>query len=302
MIICTLSNNRYLLQGLALFHSIKKYYYNNLKFYYLCLDDYTYSTILDLNSKYNLDIIPILNYEIEAKFPQIAELRLSNYLEYCYSFSSLLPKYIFEKYNEPSVIYIDSDTLFYEDPNMLYIEIGNKDVGIIRHRFNDRTHVSGEYNANVIYIKNNENGNKILDWWHVSFMTKNPARLSTCGDQKFLEGFEDIIGKENVCVIDNIGHGAPWNYNLYQYDKFDELPKKIIWEGREQIFLFNHFSQFVYDFDYNAFSYSGGSHLIYTFDNMIYRHVPKLNQIYLDYYKILHDLNDIYKLNIRNKQ
>lgn len=301
MVFCTLSNERYLLQGLALVDSIERYSSDDYKLYYLCLDDYTYEKILKISVTSLYKIIPISYSDLDSRYPQILHFKHTNYSEYCFSFSSLLPKYIFEKYNEPNIIYVDSDTLFYNDPHFIHYEVNGRDIGIVRHRFNDRTHESGEYNANVIYINNNENGNKLLDWWHIAYMTKNPTRLSSCGDQKFMEAFEDVLGHENVCVMDNIGHGAPWNFNLYRYDKFHETPKKIDWDGKEQIFLFNHFSQFVYDFDINAFSYSGNSHLMYTFNNMIFQHEPKLNQMYVEYYELLKFLNEEYDLNIRKK-
>ena len=303
MIFCTLSDDKYLLQGLALVHSIKNYSFEDYKIYYLCLDDNTYNTIEKISKLENLKLYPISYSSLERKYPQILDLKSKDFKDYCFSFSALLPKYIFEVYFEENILYVDSDTMFYYDPKIIYDEIGYNDVGIIRHRFNDRTHPSGEYNANVIYFRNTTNGNKVLDWWHVSFMTKNPARLSTCGDQKYMEGFENIIGRQNICVIDDkVGHGAPWNFYLYKYDKFDQLPKIIQWENKEQIFVFNHFSQFYYDFNASAFSYSGNSHLEYTFFNKIFDHTPFLKNMYIEYYEILKLLNLRYNLNIGQKQ
>lgn len=305
MIFTTLSNEKYMLQGVALAHSLKAVIPSDVayKIYYLCLDQYTYDMLHRLGMQVDLNIIPILYTELETKYPQIITLKMNNYSEYCFSFSALLPKYIFDVYNESSVLYIDSDVLFYHTPQLIYDEIGDSDIGIVRHRFNDRTHGAGEYNANMIYFKNNENGNKVLDWWHISYMTKTPAHLSSCGDQKFLEGFEDVIGKERVCVVDDIvGHGAPWNYSLYGYYNFTENPKKIDWDGKEQIFVFNHFSQFEYDFDMNWFSYSGRSHMEYTFGNKLFEYEPKLHSMYAEYYDMLNKLNNEFNLNVRKKK
>lgn len=304
MIFATLSNKKYLLQGIALAYSLRNTIPNidNYKLYYLCLDEETFDIINAVNKSYDLRLYPILGSDLDKMYPQIQVLKSTKYSDYCFSFSALLPLYIFKIYAEESAMYIDSDTYFYHTPKLIYEEIGSKDVGIIRHRHNDRTHGAGEYNANVMYFKNNDNGNKVLNWWHIAYMTKNPYHLSGCGDQKFLEGFEDVIGKNNVCVVDDIiGHGAPWNFSLYNLDKLNETPKKIVWNDKEQIFVFNHFSQFEYNFEANWFSYTGFSHLEYTQENKIFKNNVNLHNMYADYYVFLKQINEELNLNVRQK-
>ena len=78
---------------------------------------------------------------------------------------------------------------------------------------------------------------------------------------KYLEAFERLFGKENICIIDEeIGHGAPWNMSLYEYLDGD-LGGKIKWspdpnmnigietKTRIQPMYFVHFSQFTPDYE-----------------------------------------------------
>ena len=149
-----------------------------------------------------------------------------------------------EKKNAESVMYIDSDIYFYQDPKLVYDEIGDKSVGIIRHRHNTSLSVDGEFNVGIIYFKNDEAGIECLRWWNDAVLLGTTPELSTCGDQKYLEGFVPRFG-DSVCVIDEtIAHGAPWNFRLYVYDYIDE--GNVIWGDKVQPLVFNHFSKFGY--------------------------------------------------------
>lgn len=298
MIFCTLSNKKYLLQGITLAYSLHQTTKSSYKLYYLCLDNESYDIVTNLIKVFDLKIIPINFLELESLHPDLTLLKQKDFSEYCFAFSSLLPKFIFNKFKEQSILYIDSDVYFYSNPELLLEEIDNKDIGLIRHRHIDRSHPAGEYNVNAVYIKNNINGNKILDWWYNAYITRTPVELSTCGDQKYLEGFENIIGKENITIIDKlIGHGAPWNYKLYDYSLFNNSPKQIIWNNNTQIFVFNHFSQFTFNFATDTFTHTGGKHLGDINYGEIFN-IPELQQMYIDYYQTLKEINNQLNLNI----
>ena len=75
-------------------------------------------------------------------------------------------------------------------------------------------------------------------------------KYGAVGDQVYLEGFAPLFGEENVAVLDeHIGHGAPWNLSLYEYEGHD-----IIWNGKKQKLVFIHFSHFTPDFKNNTYS------------------------------------------------
>jgi hypothetical protein len=90
------------------------------------------------------------------------------------------------------------------------------------------------------------------------------AAYGNCADQKYLEAFEPLFGKENISIMDNtVGHGAPWNLGLYKYLD-EEIGGTILWEprsglpfktSRKQKMVFIHFSQFMPDFEKNTWAY-----------------------------------------------
>lgn len=292
MVYCTLSNKKYLLQGIGLVYSLYLHSTSKHTIYYLCLDDYSFDKLKYIQENYDLKVYPIHYLDIEKDYPELVKLKELDFSEYCYSFSSILPMFIFDKYKEQSILYLDSDVYFYNSPEYIFQEIRNRDVGLVRHRHIGREHFAGEYNVNSVFIRNNENGRKVLAWWYNAFITKTPVELSTCGDQKFLEGFELVIGSDNIAVVDNIvGHGAPWNYKLYDFSRFSETPRIIKWRGVEQVFIFNHFSRFTCDFEKDSFSYTNGDFGGDTYYGNIFN-IPELHQLYEEYYHILKQLNN----------
>jgi hypothetical protein len=69
-----------------------------------------------------------------------------------------------------------------------------------------------------------------------------------------LELFASLFGQDNLAFPDNtIGHGAPWNFRLYQYDG-----DYIVWNGKRQLVFFNHFSHFVPDFEHDTYKVAYG--------------------------------------------
>jgi hypothetical protein len=68
-----------------------------------------------------------------------------------------------------SITYIDADVMFFSDPKVIFDEIGDKDIGIIPHRWEkklkERLEVNGKYNVSWVTIKNAETGKKCLEKW-----------------------------------------------------------------------------------------------------------------------------------------
>ena len=133
-------------------------------------------------------------------------------------------------------------------------EIGDKSIGIIRHRIDYLENV-GEYNVGIVYFKGDEYGKKCLSWWKDMMMNHDNPYSKThgmCGDQKYLELFEPLFGEEAVCIVDkNVGHLAPWNVTFHDYKN-----NKIIWNNKKQDLYFFHFAHFVPNFEKNTYKTS----------------------------------------------
>ena len=98
------------------------------------------------------------------------------------------------------------------------------------------------------------------------------------GDQVYLEAFEPLFGKDNISVIDDsVGHGAPWNFGLYQYDGGD-----IIWGGKRQKMVFIHFSHFTPNYNNDTYEVDREG----EWNNPHLRH-PRVKQYYDEYFNSL---------------
>ena len=204
--LCTLSDKNYLLQGIALYFSLLKFSKDTFELHYLCLDEESYK-ILTYNNFPNLK--PVLIDDVLKEKEDLRkhkercqpELGGGNNNEFCWSLASYFSDYLLNK-GLDSILYIDSDIAFYRDIQLVYDEIGDKSIGIIRHRHLVEESVDGLFNVGIVYFKGDETGKKCLHWWKDAVMHKRYPEMATCGDQKYLEGFFGRFGEENIQIID----------------------------------------------------------------------------------------------------
>jgi len=265
---CTLSDKNYLGQGLALINSIRRVSSEKFTLYYLCLDDETYRRLANIEG-----VVPVKLSDVEDSREQIKKYKQSAaYNEYCWSLASTFSRYLLEDGLE-SVMYIDADIYFYQDPKIIYKELGDKSIGIIRHRHNTSSSPDGEFNVGIIFFKNDEKGRACLNWWNDCLLQNLRPDLASCGDQKYLEEFPK---KWDTAILDKtFAHGAPWNYRLYVYDNFF-TDGTVIWGDKSQPLVFNHFSKFSLDHP------TSGNYADHTLNFQVFA-IPALNQMYREY-------------------
>ena len=261
--------------------------------YYLCLDEDTYDSIIRINDMFN-NIIPIRLIDLESEFSEL-DIAKNNrrYDEYCWMFASWFSDYLLKTYDIDHITYVDADIIFLKNPQIIYDEIGDKSVGIHEHRHLTEKSTYGKYNVGIIYFKSNEIGLNVLDWWKDAVMNKKYPELSTCGDQKYLEGFIPRFGEKNISIFDNgVGHGAPWNWRLYVYDYFNE-DGSIIWGNNKQPLVFVHFSQFKFDLEKDTLEFSGGKYPDHTLGFQVFN-IPEVKQIYINYFNKIKEVRRIW--------
>ena len=172
-------------------------------------------------------------------------------------------------YDLPHVLYIDSDIMFYDTVDKIFEAVDPKSIGIITHKHNklDKNNTNvGYYNVGVIYFKNDEVGSSCLNFWRhccIHSNNKYSAIFGSCGDQKYLELFDDLFGAQHVEVLcRKVGNGAPWNFTMFEFIG----DNKIIWhdpegnvlhpgESLEQELVFNHFSHFTPSYEEYRFKF-----------------------------------------------
>ena len=282
--LCTVSDNNYLLKGLTLYESLKKHS-KDFILHYLCIDEESYTSLK------SFECASLKVYSVDSliqKDPLLLNLKNSEYKYFCWSLASYFSNYLLLKGN--SITYIDSDIYFHDNIEVILNEIGGRDVGIFRHRqFPLSTYrPEGLYNVGVVHFKNTQLGISVSNWWTDAVLNKKYPQLATCGDQKYLDNFPNLCPKDSIYLDENIGHGAPWLWQLYEFIS----PTKIIWENQEQNLIFTHFSQF----QFNGDSYIPSlMHHIYTpLDE--YKNNINLKVIYDEYFTNLKLTQSLYKL------
>ena len=280
---CTLSDKNYLKRGIVLLDSLKRTSSEDFILYYLCMDEETYVGVSGIE---NVKAIPLSELESEHDFDILKKntqyIPNSSDCTFCFALGSYFTEYIVRKYGPPDVLYIDADIIFYQDPKLVVDAARDKSIGIILHRHVPLGHHVGGYNVGVVYFRNDDVGYKCLKWWRDCVMDPTNEwfeQYGRVGDQVYLEGFAPLFGESNVAVLDDmIGHGAPWNLSLYQYDG-DE----IVWKRRRQKMVFIHFSHFTPNFENDTYSIDRSG----EWDCVLSNPHPRVIEYYDDYFERL---------------
>lgn len=291
----TLSDYNYLPLGMSLYESLKKTSKDDFILYYLCLDDNSFNKLLDI-SKTESKIVPISLRNLMNENQDLLEYKKREYREFVWMLASYFTHYILIYKKVNSVAYIDADIYLYGDIQIMYDEIGNNSVGIIRHRHieENANTIDGKYNVGIVYFKNDVIGRHCLDWWKDAVLYRKYPELSTCYDQKYLEGFS-MMYPQSICVVDKtFAHSAPWHHRLYDWSSHD-IDKKITWNNQKQFLLFNHFSRIKFDVNNNTYLPSGGQYPDHTLNFKVFD-IPQVKKIHDDYFDELKRVSKIYNL------
>ena len=261
-IYCTVSDSNFLSYGLALYESLKEHS-EEFRLYYLCTDETAYQKLQRLGLE---EIVPISLEELkhtDSALERAADLPASyealnvgartqtdsKKVQFFWCLTAYFTWYILNQDDIDEVLYIDADICFFGDIETVFTEIGEKSIGIVRHRIPYNPAV-GEYNVGIVYFRKTLRGYQCADWWKTCLLHPGNPHYKThgiCGDQKYLELFEPLF--KDVCVIDKtVGHLAPWNYRTHAYEA-----NSIVWEGNEQPLIYIHFSNFGPDYDNNTY-------------------------------------------------
>ena len=236
----TLSDHNYLINGICLYESLCKYS-ANFVLHYLCLNDETYDKLTSLQLP-NLKCYNITELHNDPDFNTLQQNNSSRPIDtsdgqshFHWALASFFSGYLMFNYGLPHVLYIDSDIIFYDTVDKIFEAVHPKSIGIITHKHNklDKANTNvGYYNVGVIYFKNDEVGSNCLSFWRnccIHPNNKYSAIFGSCGDQKYLELFDDLFGAQHVEVLcRKVGNGAPWNFTMFEFIGNN----KIIWHDK----------------------------------------------------------------------
>ena len=114
--LCTYFDKNYLSKFLTCMDSVINHD-KDVMFYCLCLDDYTYNYLNNLNNK-NLTLISL--NEVEDCFLELKYAKKNREkVEYYFTLSPFLPLYILKNFSVEVINYIDSDLYFFDSPRKI---------------------------------------------------------------------------------------------------------------------------------------------------------------------------------------
>jgi len=243
----------------------------------LCVDDETYEVMMDsglriVNKDQLIDPIRLRNdikitlykldiFDGKKDWETLKENNPSvpgGITPFHYALASYFTHHLIFDEDIENCLYMDADLFFFHPLDDLRNILLEYSVGVGTHKHvgrQENTQV-GYYNVGVVFFNNDDGGRKCLDLWKNCVIDPNNQWKEThgqCGDQKYLELFESILDKKELCIIDRfIGHTAPWNMNMstlytidnrvwVRWETFNVIPDIT---HVDQPLLFHHFAHF----------------------------------------------------------
>jgi len=221
---CTYFDSNFLIKGLTLYRSLAKHVGGKFHLTVLCLDDFTYKTLIKLN----LDgLHPISLSEFEAGDTELLAAKGNRSpVEYYFTCTPSLPLYVLRKNPKAEMVtYLDADLFFFSSLAPIFEEFGRGSVLIIGHRYaEEHRHLEqyGIYNVGLLSFRNDEAARECLEWWRARCIDWCYDRLENgrFADQKYLDDWPQRF--KNVVVLKHKGvNVAPWNVFQYEISRSD---------------------------------------------------------------------------------
>lgn len=213
---CTLFDQGYLMQGIALHASILRFS-DDFRLWVLCMDRPVEEKLRTLNLP-NVRLVPL--EELLNHFPELEAVRESRSRgEFCWTSTPYLPELLFRL--DPSVsrvTYVDADVFFFGPPRQVVeeFEVSGASALITEHAYSpdaDNTDSAGRFNVQFMPFSRSEDGLEILHRWQSQCLeccTENSSSGSF-GDQKYLDEWPEVFGsKVHILKRKELTLG-PWN-------------------------------------------------------------------------------------------
>jgi hypothetical protein len=208
---CTYFDQNYLSKFLTLKASLDQHK-SEYTFFILSLDNFV-SDFFQKNNFKNVQLINLMDLEVEYADLLVAK-KNRNLIEYYFTLSPFLPRYIHKKFNVSQISYLDSDFYFFKDPSKFISQSSDSSVVLIKQESNP---IYGLYNVGwILFNFNNHETKEIVKQWGVQCLNScsdipNPGK-NLYADQKYLDNWPQQLKKikilypEYTCL-------SPWDKN-----------------------------------------------------------------------------------------
>ena len=215
-IFCTVFDKNYLVQGVALYNSLKQHS-RGFRLYAFCMDSTAFTILVKMNLE---DLIPV-NIE-ELITPEVAEVRKrTSHGQFCWVCQPLVCRHVLDKFEVDMVTYLEADSLFFSDPEVLFEEMKGYSVSLVPHNFPPEREclepVSGKFCVQFNVFRNDGAAREVLDYWKENCFRYNHKNTGSIPGQTCLDDWP--VKFNQVRVIRNLGAGvAPWNIQRFRLE------------------------------------------------------------------------------------
>jgi hypothetical protein len=255
----TICAKNYIGLALALEQSIKKHN-DDVEFLVFVADEFSEDEkILDLPNN-----IIIAKDKIEISEEQWNQMSFKYDLtEFCTSIKPSCFKYLFKEFDTDACIYFDPDILVFNSLDTIYNKLETHSIVVTPHittiqdiytgKLNERNLLySGMFNLGFLALKNDNNAEKMLDWWEIRLEDRCFQNMmeNYFTDQKWMDFLPSFFPTE-LFISNDLGlNVAPWNFYEREIINKDNLffVKNRLNKGTDTIYplTFVHFSGFNY--------------------------------------------------------
>jgi hypothetical protein len=159
--------------------------------------------------------------------PEVAAVReRTTHGQFCWVCQPLLCQFILDNIDVEMVTYLEADSLFFTNPDVLFKEIEDKSVSLVPHNYSspfDNTATAGKFCVQFNAFRNDAAAREVLAYWKACCFKYDKSAPSTYPGQTSLDDWPERF--TCVAVIRNPGAGvAPWNVLGYALTQVDGVP------------------------------------------------------------------------------
>lgn len=234
---CTLFDSNYISRAIAMIHSLKAHYTEDLQVIVYCMDQPSFEIL----SRMKLPaVVPLALDQFETlPLKQLKPQRTR--AEYCWTATPIVIEDALNRFEISDITYLDADIFFFSSPDVIFKEweASKASVMLTDHNYarpyQHFANTSGRFCVQFMGFKNDVYGRDVLTWWRdrcLESCSEKPID-GKFGDQKYLDDWPTRF--QGIHVVQTLAAGvAPWNVSRFS---ITEGPKI---DGQEIIFYHFH--------------------------------------------------------------
>ncbi len=150
-----------------------------------------------------------------------------NLVEFCTAIKPSCFSYLFQEKKYDKVIFVDPDVYFFNNPDLLFAEMGDHSIMLTPHILELQKEFKGDYpdylflvngtfNLGFLALSNTSSSSSFLDWWHnrLQQFCFFDFEKGMATDQKWINMLPSFFSGKELLISFNKGlNVAPWNYH-----------------------------------------------------------------------------------------